>query len=25
MIDEADMADEDDLDDKDHIGVAAVD
>jgi uncharacterized protein YlxP (DUF503 family) len=25
MIDEADMADEDDLDDKEHIGVAAVD
>lgn len=25
MIDEADMADEDDIDDKDHIGVAAVD
>lgn len=25
MIDQADMAEEDDLEDKDHIGVAAVD
>ncbi len=25
MIDEADMAEEDELDDKEHIGVAAVD
>lgn len=25
MIDEADMAEEDDIDDKEHIGVAAVD